>query len=186
MGCRQKKVQIDEGEDALSIGQSMKEIADLEGFKGALNTLREAMHSALPWNRSVSAIVGFMTNTDYLREDLQGNHKRAQVLAEFTDYVLGRNALNWENNQSFVTTDEMAHIWANWRSRRSALFMKEKSKTDSRQSKPRNFEKTRDICKRYNVGVCPKQNEKFCTTAFGSKFRHVYNKYLGSSNICEK
>lgn len=186
-GLSAKKVHLEEGEDALSIGQSMKEIADLDGFKGALNTLREAMHSALPWNRSVSAIVGYMTNTDYLREDLQGNSRRAQILAEFTDYILGRNALNWENSQPFVTTDEMAHIWANWRGKRIALFTKEKDRpSDKRQGKSRNFEKTRDICKRYNAGVCPKQSEKSCTTAFGSKLRHVCNRFMGSNGVCEK
>ena len=48
----------------------VKEIADLESFKMVLNTAREAMASALPWNRSVSTIVGLMQNTSYLQEDL--------------------------------------------------------------------------------------------------------------------
>ena len=78
-----------EGED-----DSIKEIADLDSFKMALNTAREAMASALPWNRSVSAIVGLMQNTNYLQEDLGGNPRRAAVLTEFVDYVFGRNGLN--------------------------------------------------------------------------------------------
>ena len=51
-----------EGEDR---GESVKEIADLDSFKMALNTAREAMASALPWNRSVSAVTGLMVNTNY-------------------------------------------------------------------------------------------------------------------------
>ena len=102
-----------DGED-----DSVKEIADLESFKMALNTAREAMASALPWNRSVSAIVGLMQNTSYLQEDLAGNPKRAAVLTEFVDYVFSRNGLNWENNQPFLTTDELTHVWGNWRSKR--------------------------------------------------------------------
>ena len=97
-----KRVNLDGGEEGLSIGESMKEIADLDGFKMALNTAREAMASALPWNRSISAVVGLMLNTNYMQEDLGGNLKRAAVLTEFTDYVLGRNALNWENGQAFL------------------------------------------------------------------------------------
>ena len=42
---------------------SLKEIGDLDSFRIALNTTREAMDSALPWNRSISALVGLMLNT---------------------------------------------------------------------------------------------------------------------------
>ena len=86
----------------------------MDSFRIALNTAREAMTSALPWNRSISAVVGFMLNMNYLTEELSGNTKRAAVLTEFVDYVMGRNGLNWENNQPFLTTDELAHVWANW------------------------------------------------------------------------
>ena len=55
------------GED---FGESYKEKADLDSFKVALNTAREAMASALPWNRSISALVGLMMNTNYMVEEL--------------------------------------------------------------------------------------------------------------------
>ena len=97
-----------EGED-----DSIKEIADLDSFNMALNTAREAMASALPWNRSVSAIVGLMQNTNYLQEDLGGNPRRAAVLTEFVDYMFGRKGLNWENSQPFLSTDELTHVWGN-------------------------------------------------------------------------
>ena len=48
-----------------------------------------------------------MMKTKYMVEDLGGNSKRAAILLEFTDYVFGRNALNWENNQSFLSTDKL-------------------------------------------------------------------------------
>ena len=69
-------------------GDSLREIADLESYRVALNTAREAMASALPWNRSISAIVGLMVNSNYLQEDIGGNPKRAAILTEFTDYIL--------------------------------------------------------------------------------------------------
>ena len=109
-GLSSKKTEEEEG------GDSLREIADLESYKVALNTAREAMASALPWNRSVSAVMGLMVNTNYLAEDLGRNPKRAAVLTEFTEYryIFGRNALNWENHQSFLTTDELTHVWSNW------------------------------------------------------------------------
>ena len=48
-------------------------------------------------NRSISALVGLMLNTNYLAEDLGGNPKRAAILGEFSDYVFSRNGLSWEN-----------------------------------------------------------------------------------------
>ena len=72
----------------------------------------------MPWNRSISPLVGLMLNTNYMAEDLGGNSKRAAILAKFTDYVFSRNGLSWENSQPFLTTDELAHVWANWKCQR--------------------------------------------------------------------
>ena len=184
-----KRVTIgDSGED-FSIGDSLKDINDLDGYRGALNVMREAMASAMPWNRSVSAIVGFMCNTNYLQTDLSSNPKRATILAEFTDYVLGRNALNWDNGQSFITTDEMAHIWGNWKGKRVALFTTSKEKTESKKGgggQKSHTNQKNDICRKYNAKVCPKQADKECVTFLGSKLRHVCNKFVAGGAFCMK
>ena len=44
-GLSAKRVALEDGGKALSIGDSLKDIADLEGYTAALNTAREAMHS---------------------------------------------------------------------------------------------------------------------------------------------
>ena len=182
-GLSAKKVNVDGGEEGLSIGDSMKEIADLEGYKTALNTAREAMHSALPWNRSVSAIVGFMLNNNYMQQELGGNSKRAAILTEFTDYVLGRNALNWENGHQFLTTDELAHVWANWRGKRVALFS---GGNEERRKEGPKRDKKSDICRMYNFNKCRSQADKECKTAWGRVLRHVCNKYMPGNKMCEK
>ena len=83
-----------EGEEG---GENLKEIADLDSFKVALNTAREALASALPWNRSISAIVGLMVNTGYLQEDLGGNSKRAAILTELKlTYRVSMLPMLWE------------------------------------------------------------------------------------------
>ena len=180
-----KKFSMGEGGEEMVVGDSLKEINDMEGYKGALNALREAMASALPWNRSVSAIVGFMVNTNYLNSDLGSNSKRASILAEFTDYILGRNGQNWENGASFISTDEMAHVWANWKAKRTALFItKEKQEKKGRERTGRPVKS--DACSKYNVKTCPKQAEKDCHTFFGAKLRHVCNKWMPNGTICGK
>ena len=178
-GLTSKKV---EGED-----DSFKEIADLESFRMALNTAREAMASALPWNRSICAIVGFMQNTNYLLEELGGNPKRAAIMTEFVDYILGRNGLNWENNQPFLTTDELAHIWGNWRSKRGISTSGkhgEKSKKDKDSSNSRKLQT--DVCRAFNTKTCKSQNDKECKTPFGKTLKHICNKYMSGGKMCLK
>jgi len=175
-----KRLNFESGEE-LSLGESLKEIVDMESYRTALNTAREAFHSAQPWNRSMSAIIGFMINSNYCYEDLKGNPKRASILSEFTDYVFGRNALNWENNAPFLTSEQLAHVWSQWRGKRAVLFsgvgldrQKTKTKTPS------------NICRRYQVGLCPKQADKECKSPSGAVLKHVCNKFMAGGKLCEK
>ena len=171
-----------DGEDG---SESVKEIADLNSFKIALNTAREAMSSALPWNRSIGAVVGFMMNSNYLQEDLGGNQKRAAILTEFVDYVFGRNALNWENQQGFLTTDELSHVWNNWRTKRGISSKSvEKGKKEKGADPKKKLQA--DVCRLYNTKTCKFQNDKECKSPWGKSLRHVCNKYLPGDKICLK
>lgn len=182
-GLAGKKINLQDGEEALNIGENLRDIVDLDSFKIALNTAREAMAVALPWNRSIAAIVGFMMNTNYLQEDLSGNSKRAAVLTEFVDYIFGRNALNWENSAAYLSTDDLAHVWSTWRGKRTALlYTKVENKT---QKKQRDKERT-NICRRYNTMSCPKQTDGECKTFYGFKLRHVCNFQEKPGKYCEK
>ena len=179
-----RKVTVGDGEE-INIGDSMKEICDLEGFKGALNVLREAMASVLPWNRSVSALCGFMCNTNYLQADLSNNQKRAAILSEFADYILGRNALNWDNGHAFITTDEMAHIWSNWKGKRTALFTSQGGRNQDKRPGDKKPAIRNDVCRKFNVKVCQKQTDKECVNFFGTKLKHICNKFT-NGGICGK
>jgi hypothetical protein len=180
-----KRLNIEDGESGLCIGDSMKEIADFEGFRAALHTLREAMACAMPWNRSVAAIQGFMINTNYCNADLKDTPKKAAVLAEFVDFVLSRNALNWENKVPFLSADELQHVWSSWKGKRAAFFVsanggsvKEKKKQDNKRVRD-------DICRRYNRGDCPYKPED-CKTYYGFKLRHVCCYVLPGGKKCEQ
>jgi hypothetical protein len=175
-----KRISLEDG-DSLSIGDSLREIADMEAFRGALNAAREAMTSALPWNRSISAIVGFFTNNNYCAADLGSNPKKAAILAEFTDYCFSRNALNWENSQPFLSTDELAHTWAAWKAKRSTVFKVEEKKKGQQQQ-----QKKDDICRKFNtVTGCP-NDAKDCKTFHGKSLRHVCNQFMPGGRKCEK
>jgi hypothetical protein len=146
-----------------------------------LNTLREAMASALPWNRSVGAICGFLNNTNFCAADLAQNGKRAVILTEFVDYILSRNALNWENSQVFLSADDLSHTWSTWKSKRVAAFTQQSGSKSKKEQKPRD-----DICRKYNgPNGCP-HAEADCKTFYGNKLRHVCSFLLPSGKKCEK
>jgi hypothetical protein len=71
-----RKISLEDGESAINIGDSLRDIADMDAFKSAINTLREAMATALPWNRSVSALCGFFANNNYCAADLKTGLKK--------------------------------------------------------------------------------------------------------------
>lgn len=184
-GLSAKKVNLQDGEESLSIGDSLREIADMDSLRAALNTAREALHSALSWNRSIGAIVGFMTNSNWLQQDLAGNSKRAQVIVEFVDYVFGRNALNWENSVPFLGTDELAHVWATWKGKRSALFSKVPEKANAQgASGPKQQRVRNNMCRKWNRGICPNQADPHCKTTFGNTLMHGCSALTAGNKPC--
>jgi hypothetical protein len=179
-----KKLSIEDGE-SVSVGDSLREIADMDALRAALNTLREAMASALPWNRSISAIVGFMSNSNYCAADLKNNPKRAAILTEFIDYAIGRNSLNWENKQGFLSTDDLAHAWTAWKAKR-AVFFGSSDNNKGQKGKGKEASKKDDICRKYNTKEgCPHAAQD-CRTLYGIKLRHVCNQFIGGGEKCEK
>jgi hypothetical protein len=177
-----ERLSLEDG-DSVNVGDTLREIADMDALRAALNTLREAMASALPWNRSVCAILVFMSNSNYCSADLKTNPKRAAILAEFIDYSLGRNALNWENKQPFLSADDLAHSWAAWKSKRAAFFG---VSSTQEQKKKGNARQKDNICRKYNTPTgCP-NNAQDCKTFYGIKLRHVCNQFMGGGKKCEK
>ena len=72
--------------------EEFKEINDLGEYKLALRVARGALSYVFPWHKSISALEGFMMQSDYCKEDLAGSERPAQILTQFTDYIFGENA----------------------------------------------------------------------------------------------
>ncbi len=69
--------------------------------------MRSAMAYVMPWNMSVAALEGFLTNTRFCRDELGNLEKQASILTSFTDYVLSENANRWRNIEPFITHGEL-------------------------------------------------------------------------------
>jgi len=97
--------------------------------------------------------------------------------------------MNWSNNQAFLTTDELSHVWSTWKGKRAFSIMASASDKGSKE-KPAKMAKREkdDICRKYNTPQgCPAKEED-CRTVFGLKLRHVCNSFLAGQKgkKCEK
>jgi hypothetical protein len=119
-----KRLTLADGDGAINVGESMKEVADMESFKHAVRALCQAAHFALPWNYSFAAIDGFLHSSNYCAAELAGRPDRAGLLVDFTNYVLGVNAAAWQQREPFLTSGEIKIQWAEWFGSRPAALLK--------------------------------------------------------------
>ena len=63
--------------------EEFKDILELGEFKLALRVDREALSFVHLWNKWISAIEGFLIQTNYCRVDLSGTEKPAAILTQF-------------------------------------------------------------------------------------------------------
>ena len=171
---------------ASSKDEFSEDIIDLGEFQLALRALRVAMQFTAPWNFSVVALEGFFLQSNYCQKDLAAVDKKAQMLTQFTDYVLVQNSERWRDSEPFLTTGELRTAWAAFFLSRPQAAVAEKQKQRPEKSK---FTKSRpDICYAFNMGSCAKT----ATTCFGPKgnqLKHVCNHAADRSkpaDVCGK
>ena len=172
-----------------SVDPEMREIVELGEFKLALRVAREALSFVFPWNKSISALEGFMFQSNFCNEQLQGTDKPAVTLTQFADYAFGENADRWRAHEPFLSTGDLRSAWA--------LFYGAKPESSLQKAKPAvSNNKTQnqsqnqrgnfksgfqtfpgyfdDLCRMYNIGKCVKPPGT-CATRKGVPLRHLCN-----------
>jgi hypothetical protein len=74
--------------------------------------MRTAASFIMPWNFSFTALENFLINSRFCRDDLGDIENKAQLLTQFTDYVLSENAAKWRDNEPFLSTGELKNTWS--------------------------------------------------------------------------
>jgi hypothetical protein len=175
-------------------GEDFKDITELGEFQLALRVAREALSFVHPWNKSISALEGFLIQADYCKMDLASVDKPGVVLTQFCDYIFGENADRWRGHLPFLSTGDLRSVWA------SFWGAKPESKLKAKQTSPANtagqpgkkfkFDPSYfdDICRMYNLGRCVKPPGT-CMTKSGIPLRHVCNHKTNPSKpqeVCGK
>jgi hypothetical protein len=129
-----RRLTLADGDGAIDVSDSLKNISDLEDYKTALRAVSKAMHLALPWNHSVSALEGYMHTSNFCAKDLAGRANRAALLTDFTDYVFSTNAKRWVNKMEFIGATEMRNCFEQWFGSRSASVLAPANNTSNEQN----------------------------------------------------
>ena len=118
-----KRLTLADNDSSISIGDSMREVSDLNELRLAVRAMCRAAQLILPWNMSFNAIDGFLQSSNYAYADLNGRSNRAQILTDFINYVLGLNAAAWVQKDDFLTSGEIKTIWSEWFGSRPASLL---------------------------------------------------------------
>jgi len=105
--------------------EELTDISEMGELKTAIRVLREAMVYVAPWNKSISALEGFLVQTNYCASDLDGIDKPAVFVSQFIDYVLRENANRWRGKEDFLTTGELEATWKSFFGSRPQAAMKQ-------------------------------------------------------------
>jgi hypothetical protein len=165
------------------------DFSEIGEFQLALRTLRTAAAFIMPWNFSFTAIENFLINTRYCKDDLGNIENKAQILTQFTDYVLSENASKWRDAEPFLSSGELKNTWnAFFTARPQSAFIKKVSpKSDDLQSKKQGQKQPRklpfiDVCYNWNKGTCNKPTGT-CFSSRGNALRHVCDQRTDPNNL---
>ena len=162
-----------------------KDIVDLGEFKLALRVLREALSFVFPWNKSVSALEGYMSSSNFCSKDLLGVDKPALILTQFVDFALESNADRWKNSEVFLSAGDLKTLWDSFYGAKPDSKLPQQRQSTPQQSRQQPKQQGGvfrrqphgqfdDICGMYNWGKCVKPAGT-CTTKSGIPLRHVCN-----------
>ncbi len=129
-----KRISLTGGEEALEVGDSMKDVASFQDFKHSLRAARMAMQFIYPWNFSLAALENFMLNSNFLAKDVGPGSAAISILSAFCDHVFLLNAERWRARKEFLDIIELGSVWATWHISRGITSS---SSADTKGGKPK-------------------------------------------------
>jgi hypothetical protein len=167
----------------------LKDFSEVGELQLALRTMRTAASFIMPWNYSFVALENFLINSRFCREDLGEIENKAQLLTQFTDYVLSENAAKWRDSEPFLSTGELKNAWSAFFSARpQSAFVKKGSSKGQLPAEKKSAAKGPkrlpfiDVCYNWNKGICNKPAGS-CFSIRGNPLRHVCDFRNDPSNL---
>ena len=164
--------------ELLTIEDQLVEPSSIKELRQGLLAASVAQRLVTPWNFSITAILGFLTSTDFCQNQLVGQKNQPALLREFIDLILHINASNWKVKRSFLTATDIQGHWNSFTLQKgifppapgqaykseaggqSKRFDSSPSKSNPKVQLASGY---RNICIRYNLpGGCPSKAKDSC------------------------
>ncbi len=131
----------------------------------------------------------FLINSRFCKNDLGDVDNKAQILTQFTDYVLSENAAKGRDNEPFLNAGELKNTRSAFFSAcpQSAFVKKDPPKGEAQPSKKSSMKSSKkppfiDVCYNWNKGTC-NQPASTCFTIRSNPLRHVCNHRTDPNNL---
>ena len=118
-----KRLTLSDGDSAINVGDSLKDIVELESLKHALRALCTAAQLVCPWNHSFMALHGFLHSSQFGAKELQGQKDRVPALVDFVNAVFRMNANAWIQQEEFLSAGELKATWGDFIANRPSALL---------------------------------------------------------------
>jgi hypothetical protein len=164
--------------ELLTIEDQLVEPSSIKELRQGLLAAAIAQRLVTPWNFSITAILGFLTSTDFCQNQLVGQKNQPALLREFIDLILHINASNWKVKRSFLTATDIQGHWNSF-TLQKGIFPPAPGQAYRSEAggQPKRFDSSpsksnpkvqlasgyRNVCIRYNLpGGCPSKAKDSC------------------------
>jgi len=179
----------------LSVEDQLAEPTNITELRNTLFTASEAQHIISNWNFSISAILGFMFNSNFCAAQLSNRPDRLPILRKFIDRCFAVNASHYRSGRDFLTSVEVGNLWQTWSMQLQPASANQPSRGQSQnqpaasKNQPESKQGSnpfRNICRRFNSPAgCPTPGPS-CKVGSGSnqfQLQHLCLEPTGP-NIC--
>ena len=66
-----------------------------------------------PWDYSLEVLAAWLNPTTWLNDELK-QFKRAALVGDFIDHILGLNAANWVQETPYLEIGDIQTLWTSW------------------------------------------------------------------------
>ena len=143
---------------------NLKEFENFQDLRMAMVAVDNAVTMIMPWNHAAKTLANFLHTIEF-GENLAGS-KAAKLtfVADFVDEVFAANADAWDNKSAFMSVHEISAKWNSETVMKFANSTKRREKGDDRKDQNRKDSDKKYppafLCKKFNMGICDKDDEK--------------------------
>ena len=121
-------------EDRFETQETWKDIHDMNELRSAFRNMKRATLMIRPWDYSLEVLAAWLNPTTWLNDELK-QFKRAALVGDFIDHILGLNAANWVQETPYLEIGDIQTQWTSWWGVRKACAARDPKLSEGNENK---------------------------------------------------